>query len=279
MPNMKELLERIGQAKFVSTLDLTKGYRQIPLAPEDKVKMAFRISWGLCQFTRMPFGLHRAPASFQWLMNKILLAHQEYATEYIDDIVIFFRDMGTTYPPCKTDIGRTKTKCTNSQSKKCTLGQTETKYLGFKVGCGKISSFADKVEAFQCYWQPQTKKQLQGFLGLENYFWKFIPWFSELMAPLTGLLQGREGRQVEWMPETQAAFMKIKPALCHAPVLYTPNFKQTFWLHVDTLAIALGAVLTQWVEGEEWPIAFVSRKLSRAETQYSTVERECLAIK
>lgn len=91
IPNIEEILEKIGQVEFSLTLDLIKEYWQIPMAPEDKMKTTYGTPWGFYQFTRVSFGLHRAAASFQRLMDRILAAHQEYVTAYIDDIVVFSR--------------------------------------------------------------------------------------------------------------------------------------------------------------------------------------------
>lgn len=103
-PNIEEMLEKIGQAKFISTLDLMKGYWQIPMVPEDKMKTTFGTPWDLYQFTQIPFGLHGAAASFQRLMDRILAAHQEYATAYIDDSGL----LQNLEPRCRTCTERSK---------------------------------------------------------------------------------------------------------------------------------------------------------------------------
>lgn len=95
MPQVDDMLEKVGQAQYVSTLNLTKGYWQIPMAAVDKEKMDFGNPWGLFQVKWMPFRLHWAAASFQWLMDQLLAAHQEYAAAYIDDIIVFSWDCKT----------------------------------------------------------------------------------------------------------------------------------------------------------------------------------------
>lgn len=92
MPQVNDMLEKISQGEYISTLDLTKGYWQIPMTPVDKEKTTFGTPWGLFQFRRMPFGLHGMAALFQCLMDQLLAPHQKYTTTYIDDIIIFFRD-------------------------------------------------------------------------------------------------------------------------------------------------------------------------------------------
>ncbi len=92
MPRVDELLDRLGTARFYSTLDLTKGYWQIPLSPLSKEKSAFTTPFGLHQFVTLPFGLFGAPATFQRLMDKILRPHTAYAAAYLDDIIIYSQD-------------------------------------------------------------------------------------------------------------------------------------------------------------------------------------------
>lgn len=89
MLRIKDLLERIGQAPYITTLDLCKGYRQVSLHPSSKPLTAFRTPLGLYQFTVLPFGLHGAPATFQRLMDRVLYGCESFASAYIDDVVIF----------------------------------------------------------------------------------------------------------------------------------------------------------------------------------------------
>eukprot|EP00063_Salmo_salar_P025760 XP_014000595.1 PREDICTED: RNA-directed DNA polymerase homolog [Salmo salar] len=134
MPSVDELLERLGKAKFITTLDLTKGYWQVPVAPEDHPKTAFATPEGLFQYVRMPFGLHGAAETFQHLMYAILRPHQEYAAAYIDNEVIHSED-------CDSHLLRLvcleATELT-ANPKKCCLGLSEAEYLGYTMGNGKI---------------------------------------------------------------------------------------------------------------------------------------------
>lgn len=99
MPRIDEMIEKLGQAKFITTLDLTKGYWQVPLEESSKEKTAFSTPKGLFQFTVLPFGLHSAPTTFQRLMNRILRPHQQYAAAYLDDVVIFNEDWKSPFAP------------------------------------------------------------------------------------------------------------------------------------------------------------------------------------
>jgi len=95
MPQVDEIIERIGKARFITTLDLTKGYWQVALAPEAREKTAFATPEGLFQYKRLPFVLHGAPPTYQWLMDRVLRPHRDYAAAYLDDIVIHGEEWGT----------------------------------------------------------------------------------------------------------------------------------------------------------------------------------------
>ncbi len=135
------------------------------------------------------------------------------------------------------------------------------------------------MEAVRAAPRPSTKTQVRAFLGLAGYYRCFIPNFSSLAAPLTDLTRKGQPECVVWSPEAEKAFQRIKSALTEEPVLRAPDFGCLFLLQTDTSETGLGAVLLQVQEGEEHPILFISRKLTPAEKNCATVEKEALAIK
>ncbi len=162
---------------------------------------------------------------------------------------------------------------------KCHLVLFEVKYLGFRVGQGLIKPQENKVEAVRAAPRPRTKTQVRAFLGLAGYYRCFIPNFSSLAAPLTDLTRKGQPERVIWSPETEEAFHQIKRALTEEPVLQAPDFGCPFLLQTDVSEAGLGAVLSQVQEGEEHPVLFISRKLTKTERNYATVEKEALAVK
>lgn len=154
--------------------------------------------------------------------------------------------MGTTYTTSLSNpTGALGLAGLTANPKKCFLGQKETQYLGFQVGQGWIKPLADKVKVIRSYWLLNTKKQLRSLLGLVNYYVKFIPWFSELSAPLTELVKGKKGGLLQWLPTAVIAFEQIKKALCQSSVLYTLDFAKTCFLQTNASGVVLGTVLTQ----------------------------------
>ena len=134
----------------------------------------------------------------------------------------------------------------------------------------------ERIQNWPC---PVTKKQVKSYLGLISYYQKFIKDFSTVAAPLYNLTSSRLPNHVRWTNEAERAFQTLKQALCEEPVLVSPDFDKPFVLQTDASGTGIGAVLAQIIEGDEHPITYISRKLLKHERNYSTVEKECLAIK
>lgn len=138
---------------------------------------------------------------------------------------------------------------------------------------------ASELATIENYLQPQTKSQMRSFLGLANYYRRFIPCFAEKATALIDAIRGKVQGSIRWPRQMEGAFKAIKRALCNDLVVVTPDFSKIFILQMDASETAIGAVLCQDQEGVERPIAFASKKLNTTETRYSTIERECLVIK
>ncbi|XP_044860022.1 uncharacterized protein LOC123363206 [Mauremys mutica] len=279
MPRVDELLGRLGEAQFITTLDLSKGYWQIPLDEASKEKTAFATPSGLYQFNRMPFGLHGAPATFQRLMDHLLRPHQEYAAAYLDDVVIYSRHWEDHLNRVAAVLRTLREAGLTANPKKCRIAWQETTYLGYTVGGGRIRPLVGKVQALADCPTPTTKRQVRQFLGLAGYYRRFIPQFASIAAPLTELLKKNSPRQVRWTAECEVAFQTLKDRLCQEPVLYSPDFDKPFILQTDASKTGVGAVLSQDMEGGDHPVIYLSRKLFPRERNYSVIEKEALAVK
>ncbi|KAL4001114.1 caldesmon [Sarotherodon galilaeus] len=279
MPRIDELLERLGKAKYITTLDLCKGYWQVPLEPSCKEYTAFQIpGMGLFQYTVLPFGLHGAPATFQRLMDIILDGCFKFAAAYLDDVVIYSESWEEHLQHLKVVMAKIQKAGLTLNVSKCAWAQEEVKYLGYIVGHGQIKPQVEKVKAIQTIPRPKTKKQVRSFLGLVGWFRRFIPHFSTLAAPLTDLTR-KHTSKVMWNDDCEHAFQSLKRQISEAPVLQSPDFSKPFVVQVDASNVGLGAVLAQGEAGEEKPVLFLSKKLFDREKNYSTVEKEGLAIK
>ncbi|KAL4007477.1 hypothetical protein ACER0C_001329 [Sarotherodon galilaeus] len=268
MPRIDELLERVGRSKFITTLDLSKGYWQLALAPEAKELTAFKTPFGLFQFRVMPFGLQGAPATFQ-----------DFAAAYLDDVVIFSQTWEQHVAHLRRVLKLIKSAGLTINPHKCKIAQTQVEYLGYVVGHGQVKPQVGKMEAIHAYPVPTTKKKVRAFTGLVGWYSKFIPHFAERAAPLTDLTKASAPHKVKWTKDCDRAFIDLKSAITSDSVLHSLDFTQPFTLQTDASGVGIGAVLLQEVEGVRRPVVFLSRKLQDRESRYSTVEKECLAMK
>ncbi|KAL1269301.1 hypothetical protein QQF64_031590 [Cirrhinus molitorella] len=279
MPRVDELLDRLGRARYISTLDLTKGYWQVALTDEAKPKTAFSTPSGHWQYRTLPFGLHGAPATFQRMMDVLLRPHQAYAAAYLDDVVVHSEPWEDHLDRLRRVLLELRRAGLTANPKKCHLALSEAKYLGYQVDRGLIRPQEKKVAAILSAPRPSSKTQVRAFLGLVGYYRCFIPNFSSLAAPLTDLTRKGQPERTPWGPTEEEAFRAIKAALTSEPVLRAPDFNCPFLLQTDASDTGLGAVLSQIQDDEEHPVIFISRKLTSAERRYATVEREALAVK
>ena len=279
MPTPCRELSEVGPAKYISTLDLARGYWQVPVAEESKEKTAFTTPFGLYEFNVMPFGLHNAPATFQRLMNRVLEGCQEFAQAYIDDVVVYSTSWEEHLQHLHKVFSCLQHAGLTVKLQKCQFGKSKVHYLGHIIGNGEILPDPKKVEAVREFERPNTKTQVHSFVGLTSYYRKFVPNYAAIATPLTDLLRKKQPENVVWTDDCEQAFQKLKNSLAAAPVLAVPDVNKLFTVHTDASGTGMGAVLSQVGEdGEEHPIAYASRKLKPRETRYSTIEKECLAV-
>ena len=280
MPRIDDLIDGLGRSHYISTLDLTKGYWQVPLAVEDRPKTAFVTPHGLYQFKVMPFGLQGAPATFQRLMDRVIAGLSEFTSTYLDDVIIFSETWEEHLQHIRATLERLRKAGLTVKAKKSQFGADHCTYLGHIVGGGIIQPDTGKVEAVRDFPIPTTKKQLRTFLGLSGYYRRFIPQYSTIASPLTDLTKKSAPNDIEWTADCDHAFQRLKSLLCTAPILASPDFDRQFLLQTDASDRGIGAVLSQVDDnGIERPVAYYSKKLLPREERYSVIEKECLAIK
>ena len=212
---------------------------------------------GLFQFTRMPFGLKGAPATFQRLVDRVLQGLEEFSGAYIDDIIVFSKLWTDHVRHLQAVVGRLQLAGLTVKISKCHFGVTACSYLGFVVGGGFVKPEPSKVQAVLNFPTPTDKTGVRAFLGLTGYYRRFIPDFASLAAPLTHLTRKCAPMRVSWSHECEQAFKSLKGCLCSDPVLRSPNFEKQFILQTDASNRGIGAVLSQCdEEGQEHPVAY-----------------------
>ncbi|GBN70331.1 Retrovirus-related Pol polyprotein from transposon 297 [Araneus ventricosus] len=275
----RDLLYEVGKANFISVLDLTKGYWQIPMKEEARHFTAFVTHSGHFQWKVLPFGMKNAGSTFQRSMDKALAPHREYCRSYIDDVAIYSQSWRDHLLHIDSVFRSLREVGLTVNLEKCAFGQKRVKFLGHIVGSGQHSPDPEKAEVVRNLSRPSTKKELRSFLGLASYYRDYIPNFSEIVLPLTDLTKRKVPNVLPWSIEAGEAFVKIKDELVRMPTLHTPDISRPFWLYTDASATAIGACLAQHDDvGKELPIAFFSKKLTPTQMKWSTIEREAFCV-
>ena len=247
------------------------------MSQEDAHKTAFSTPYGHFQFKRMPFGLKNAPATFQRLMNSVLSGLQGIELfVYLDDIVIYSRSLQEHESKFNKLMERLRNAKLRLQPDKCEFLRHEVNYLGHIISEDGVKPDPKKIEAVSKFPRPKKVKNIKQFLGLAGYYRRFIPDFSKVAKPLTQLL--KKDTPFKWAENQENAFNNLKTALMTKPILQYPDFSKPFNLTTDASGYAIGGVLSQGPIGKDLPIAYASRLLNSAEQNYSTIEKECLAI-
>ena len=273
VPLIANLFDQLSGAKYFTKLDLRSGYYQVRIAEGDEPKTTCVTRYGAFEFRVMPFGLTNAPATFCTLMNEVFHEYlDKFVVVYLDDIVVY----SATMEEHREHLIRVFQKLRENQlyvkREKCSFAQERIKFLGHIIECGRIRMDLEKVRAIQEWKTPTNVKELRSFLGLANYYRRFVSGYSKKATPLTELL--KKGVVWAWNEKCAEAFQSLKEAMMEDPVLALPDVQKPFEVQTDASDYALGGVLVQ----EGHPVAYESRKLSEAERRYTAQEKELLAV-
>ncbi|XP_073510768.1 uncharacterized protein [Phyllobates terribilis] len=288
LPRIEESLAALRSANFFSTLDLTSGYWQVPVAEADREKTAFTTPMGLSEFTCMPFGLCNAPGTFQRLME-CCLGHRNFETVllYLDDVIVYSKTYEDHLKHLAEVFEALASYGLKVKPSKCHLLKPKVQYLGHVVSADGVAPDPDKITAIKEWPSPSSVKEVRQFLGLVGYYRRFIPGFTKKAAPMQDLLIGQSRKAknqkppFKWEELEEESFCQLKMALTGDEILAYPDYSQPFILYTDASNIGLGAVLSQIQQGKERVIAYASRKLRRTERNpenYSSFKLEFLAV-
>lgn len=277
LPLIEELVDSIGQAKFITKIDMQKGYYQIGLTENAKNISAFITPFGLYNYTVMPFGMCNAPATFQRAINYTIQG-LEGVKSYLDDLLVISDSWDVHIRRLRSLFSRLDEAGFTINLAKSKFCSATVTYLGHIVGQGRTLPKQANVEVILAYPTPTTRKSLMRFLGMVGFYRRFCSNFSSVAAPLTDMTSSK--CPFQWGPECAEAFNKLKLFISSEPVLRTPNYSRPFSLQIDASGHGVGAVLLQ--EDEETrimhPVSYFSAKLKKHQTRYSTIEREALSL-
>lgn len=277
MPIVEDLIDKLRGCKYYTSLDLKSGYYQIGISENSISKTAFITPDGHYEFKRMPFGLCNGPAVFQRLMNTVLgrLRFGKVIC-YMDDLLIATNTLDENVEQLNEVLQVLDQNGLTINLDKCHFFQSSVRFLGYDISEEGIRPGKKKLKAVTDYPEPQNVHQVRQFLGLINYFRKFIQNCALLAKPLTELLK-KEMKWV-WGTEQVLAFNKLKHELLNNAVLTIFDPKLPINLYTDASRDGLGCILTQVTDRGEKPIHFYSRQTSNEEKRYHSFELEFLAI-
>ena len=275
LPRIDEMLTRLKGARYFSRLDLRDGYHQLPMAQEDVLKTAFSCRYGTFEYLVMPMGLTNAPSTFQRVMNHVFFdLLDECVIVYLDDILIFSKTKEQHLDALNKVFSHLFQFKLALKESKCALFLKSVAFLGYNISADGVRVQQGKIAAVRDWPQPKNLTELQQFLGLCNYYRRFIRSYATIAAPLTNVL--REHKAFQFGAAQVEAFKALKHALTEAPVLsiFDPTLPRR--VLADTSGFASGAILEQLVDGAWHPVKYFSKRLSEVESRWSATEREML---
>nr|VZI16937.1 unnamed protein product [Spirometra erinaceieuropaei] len=272
VPHLQDFAGALCGKTVFSKIDLVWAFHKIPIAAEDMPKTAVTTPFGLFEFLRMPFGLRNASQTFQRFIDRVLRG-LPFVYAYIDDVLVASRDVEEHLQHLILLFDRFQQFGVTLHPSKCVLAATSLEFLGHLIDSNGIRPPPSKVAAIRDVPPPTSKRQLQRFLGMVNFYRGFLPNCADTILPLTSLLSGSK-RTFELTPAALTSFEQVKALLTVATLLTHFHADAPISLMVDASNVAVSAVLQQSLPDSTVPLAFFSKKLSKAETSYSTFGRE-----
>lgn len=287
LPNPNHIFARMQHSKYLSVIDLSKAFWQIPLS-NTKIEGQFATAQeltafvipgrGLFQFKVMPFGLSNAPATQCRLMAKVI-GHdlEDRCFVYMDDILLVSKTVTDMIELIGTVATRLRKAKLSINFEKSRFFAKEVKYLGYIINEKGLAADPARLEVMNNYPIPRNPKAVRRFLGLTGYYRRLIRDYSGIAAPLTDLLKGN-GKRFTWSKPEQEAFQRLKDAMCSAPIIRNPDFTLPFYIQCDASDVSGAAALGQIQDNNEVIISYYSHKWTTIEAKYGATEREAACV-
>ena len=276
LPKPSDLFAALSGGKWFTKLDLAQAYTQMELDEVSRQFVAINTHRGLYRYTRLPFGIASAPAIFQRAMDTILQGMSGVLC-YIDDTLIVGKNKEEHLATLEEVLKRLQNEGLRVNKEKCCFLTTSVQYLGHRIDANGIHATGEKLDAVLMAPVPSSVPQLRSFLGMINYYSKFIPNLATLLNPLNELL--RKDVQWKWTDQREQAFKQAKQCLTSPNVLVHYDPTLPIKLAGDASAYGIGALISHTLpDGSERPIAFASRTLNASERNYAQLEKEALSL-
>ncbi|UYV80008.1 hypothetical protein LAZ67_18001387 [Cordylochernes scorpioides] len=278
LPRIEDILDRLAQAKYFSTADISSAYWQVPIHPDSRPLLAFATLEGLYQPTRLPFGLKTSPQIYERAMSQVLQRHGlDCVAHYFDDFIIFSNTLEEHQNHLRQFFAFCEVEKLQLNFAKCEFFKQSIYFLGYTVTAGTTTPLTRNTDVIHAIKQPHNRKTLQSFLGAVNVYNKFIPEYARLRAPLNNLLK----KDVVWVWDEacQKAFIDLKENLTQHPILHLYKEGLPCQVYCDASTLGIAGILKQvHPDGNVYPVQYFSRTLRPHERNYSISELECLAI-
>ena len=281
LPNLLDAIQKVGASHYVTLVDARSGYWQLNVRERDRWLTAFIFEGSLYEWCRMPFGLKTAGNTFCRCVEVILQPIRDFSFSFVDDVTIGSESWTQHLIHLRQLFVELLKSGLTLSLEKCKFAQREIRFVGHIVGSGHHRPDDRKLESISDLSRPKTKKDIRKMLGFFNHFHPYIPHLAERNARFTSKLAKGQPNYVEWTPEDDVAFARLKAALCDSVKhnLFTAKWGQPFGIYCDASHGAVGSELVQWnADGEEVPISFASSKLSGAQLSWAAVEKEAYAV-
>lgn len=278
LPIIEEVLERFCSARVFTTLDLRNGFFHVDIDEASVKYTAFVTPSGHYEFLKAPFGLCNSPSVFQRYVNTVLreLIRDNVVVVYMDDLIIASKDEEENLKKIKRVFSVAEQNGLKFRFDKCQFLKKRVVFLGHILEGGTIKPSEEKTLAVRHYPEPKNVREVQSFMGLASYFRKFIPGYSVIAKPLSDLT--KHDREFHFGEAAREAMSIIKGVLCSDPILKIYDPTRETEVHTDASKIGYGACLLQKHGDEFYPVLFLSKKTTPAESNYSSYELEVLAV-
>lgn len=271
------ILARLKTTRYLSSIDLSQAFHQIPLALESQEKTAFAVGGQMYCYVRMTMGLRNSPTTLAILIQRIFEDLHPNAFAYVDDFVICAETFEEHVVLLNVIAERLNDRNLTISQKKSKFCCKQLEFLGYVLTEKGLAANLANVKPILEYPRPVTPKDVRRLLGAAGWYRRFIHKFAEITAPISSLIT-KEKRAIVWNDEAEKAFKRLKEALTAPPVLAMCNYTKPFKLFCDASDVAGAGVLTQDFEEGNRPLCYYSFKFSKTQRNYSATERECLAV-
>ena len=279
IPLLTDFTEQLAGATIFSSLDLFKSYYQIEVAEEDVHKTAIITPLGNFVFKRLPMGLRSAGNTFQKFMDEVF-RDQSNVYVYIDDVLVFSKTPEEHLQHLSEVFNRLDRYGLILNKDKCVFGAENIEFLGHCIDKMGVKPLEKKTKNIREFPKPSTMRELRRWLGMVNFYRRFIKDAGKILVPLERVLSPKKGSResISWNSEMECAFNTTKEILAEITSLAFPVKGAETFISVDASDVGVGGSLNQVIDGEVKPLGFFSRTLNKTQRNYSTFDRELLAI-